>query len=157
MKRDYETVRTDSEIEHTFQFLTVIKGQAFNAEQAVASRKILASSAQRLNALAQMASSSEASPNVLAAFRQALAVHGAIQKQVSGMTAEAGRALSSFRIRTDAGDAVLNSRMIMDALEANGGDAYIRDMATKLMVADPKQLNRISREMTIFSTSLVPS
>lgn len=129
------------------ELLSRNKGQAFNAEQAVAARKILASSAQRLNALAQLAAGSESSPNVLAAFRQALAVHGAIQKQVSGMTAEAGRALSSFRIKSTAGDAVLDSRMILDAIEANGGDGYIRDMATKLMVADPKALNRISREM----------
>ncbi len=123
------------------------QGEAFNAEQAIAARKILASSSQRLSELARLASGSEASPETLIAFRQALSVQGAIQAQVSGMTAEAGRALSSFRHTATQGDALLDAQSILDAVEASGGGAHLRDMASKLLVADSRQLNRISREL----------
>ena len=123
------------------------QGQAFNAEEAVAARKILASSASRLSELSKLASGADSSPAVLVAFRQALSVHAAIQKQVSGMTAEAGRALNSFKIRPSAGDVRLDTQAVMDAIEASGGNASLRDMATKLMAADPAQLNKVARDL----------
>ena len=123
------------------------KGEAFNAEQAIAARHILASSAKRLEELARLASSTQGTPESLVAFRQALAVHGAIQQQVSGMTAEAGRALASFRYSARAGDNLLDTKAIMDAIEASGGQPHLRDMANKLLMMNGKQVNRISREL----------
>lgn len=80
------------------QLLFRRKGQAFNAETAVASRKILVSSASRLNDLAQKVASRDASDLDKFAFQKQLSIHYAIQAEVSGMTAEAGRALQSFKI-----------------------------------------------------------
>ncbi|MFO7990140.1 MAG: hypothetical protein R6U16_11715, partial [Desulfotignum sp.] len=67
-------------------------GEAFNAEQALAARKILVSSADNLKAMAQKATDpTQATDEVRVQFQRALALHQTIQAQVSGMTAEAGR------------------------------------------------------------------
>ncbi|MGE0775660.1 MAG: hypothetical protein AB7L36_11560, partial [Sphingomonadaceae bacterium] len=72
------------------------KGQALNAEQALAARSILAKSGDELVAMANKAVGG--SDEDLASFRRAWLRHVAIQEQVSGATAEAGRALSQFRM-----------------------------------------------------------
>ena len=80
------------------QLLERRQGEAFNAETVVASRKILVSSAEQVRDLARKAAGADASGEDKAAFLRAMTTHKAIQQQVSGLTAEAGRALSSFRI-----------------------------------------------------------
>jgi len=100
------------------QLLTRRKGQAFNAEQAVASRKILVSSAAKLKELATIAQSSQGSKEDQVAFLRALSIHKAIQEQVSGLTAEAGRALSSFRIKAGEIDIALNNIPVEDMAKA---------------------------------------
>jgi hypothetical protein len=84
------------------------RGQAFNAEEALAARRVLVSSGERLSRLARIINgrlpigetefADATLPEIQAAFQKQLLVHTAIQEQVSGMTAEAGRALQSFRI-----------------------------------------------------------
>ncbi|MFP5455965.1 MAG: hypothetical protein ACLGHK_10755, partial [Alphaproteobacteria bacterium] len=68
------------------------RGQALNAEQALAARAILAKSGDELVRLARSAQGG--SDDALAAFRAGLVRHAAIQEQVAGATAEAGRALA---------------------------------------------------------------
>lgn len=74
------------------------KGQAFNAEEATAARFMLASSADNLSKLAKKVQTLEATDIDKFEFQKALNLHYAIQAQVQGMTAEAGRALQAFRI-----------------------------------------------------------
>ncbi len=81
------------------QLLSRRKGEAFNAETAIAARKLMVSSASRLNDLARKVATREASDLDKFAFQKQLSIHYAIQAEVSGMTAEAGRALQSFRIQ----------------------------------------------------------
>jgi hypothetical protein len=70
-------------------------GQAFNAEQIWAARKLLVQSATRVaEAMKKAAIGSDA--DVLA-YAQAKDRHQMIQAQVAGITAEAGRALRAFR------------------------------------------------------------
>lgn len=114
------------------------KGQAFNAEQAVAARKILVSSGENLINLAKKAATG--SDEEVALFRRAMAQHSAIQSQVSGLTAEAGRALGSFRImaKSQAGQ----DRAIKEALQAGGGTDVSKAMAERLaMLDDAVQIN----------------
>lgn len=92
-------------------------GEAFNAEQAVAARRLLVASGENLIKLAQKAKNG--GDEAVAVFRRAMAQHRAIQLQVSGMTAEAGRALQSFRIMAQS--AAEQERMIKEAIEASGG------------------------------------
>lgn len=70
-------------------------GEAFNAEQIMAARKLLVQSATELRDLAAKVEGGT-DADVLA-YAQAEARHRMIQEQVSGVTAEAGRALRAFR------------------------------------------------------------
>jgi len=70
-------------------------GEAFNAEQIVAARKLLVQSAISVRDLAKKASTGD--EQAVMAYVQAKDRHLMIQEQVSGITAEAGRALRAFR------------------------------------------------------------
>lgn len=118
------------------------QGQAFNAEQALASRRILAASGEHLIELAKVASTG--SEQQMAQFRRALAQHRAIQAQVSGMTAEAGRALNSFKILAESSDQ--QTRAISEALDAGGGMGFTKDLATKLSRLEPHQVNAFVKQ-----------
>lgn len=115
------------------------RGQAFNAEQAVASRKILVASGEKLFDLADKAKGGGVED--LALFRRAMAQHQAIQQQVSGLTSEAGRALSSFRIM--AKSAKEQERAIKEALEVGGGENVTRGLAEKM--GDLKTTHQINQ------------
>lgn len=70
-------------------------GQAFNAEQIMSARKLLVASATFVrDAMAKAANGGDAD---VMAYAEARARHLMIQEQVSGVTAEAGRALRAFR------------------------------------------------------------
>lgn len=70
-------------------------GQAFNAEQVMAARKLLIKSATNLRDI--MRKAADGSDAEVMAYAEAKARHIMIQEQVSGITAEAGRALRAFR------------------------------------------------------------
>lgn len=110
------------------------KGQAFNAEEALAARQILAKSGNELVNLAKrVRSMDEPGDDVLAAFREAWLRHTAIQEQVSGMTAEAGRALSQFRMLAKS-NAV--PRQVLGAfINSGGGPKRLQDAAEVIIDA----------------------
>ena len=114
-------------------------GEALNAEQAVAARKLLVSSGENLIRLSNIAKSG--GDVDVALFRRAMAQHRAIQLQVSGMTAEAGRALQSFRIL--AGSGLEQERAIKEALDAAGGLTDNQALAQMMSeITDPTALGR---------------
>ena len=123
-------------------------GQALNAEQALAARQILAKSGERLVRLARKATGG--SDEDVAAFRQALVQHAAIQEQVAGLTAEAGRALAQFRMSADARAASPRAFAALNrtVIEAGGGRAAIEDAAGKIidLSADPAKANSFARQ-----------
>jgi hypothetical protein len=126
------------------QLLARRKGEAFNAEQAVAARKLLVASGEKLIELAKIAKTG--GDEDVAAFRRALAQHTAIQKQVSGLTAEAGRALQSFNIQ--ARSAKEQERMISEALIAGGGIDNSRAMAAMMDgLTEPHQINTMADQL----------
>ena len=117
------------------QLLKRRKGQAFNAEEALAARQILAKSGNELvNAAKQLRQmGDDPGSEALAVFRQKWMRHVAIQEQVAGMTAEAGRVLQQFR-------QAANSREVRgDVLEAlvrgGGGRETMVDAADALIEA----------------------
>ena len=119
------------------------QGEAFNAEQILAARKVLVASGESLVKLAGAAKNG--SEMDLALFRRAMSQHRAIQAQVSGMTAEAGRALQSFRVV--AASSREQERLIKEALETTGGEAVSRDMAAMLSeLDDPAQIGRFVKD-----------
>ncbi|PXA99874.1 hypothetical protein DMC47_01115 [Nostoc sp. 3335mG] len=107
------------------------KGQAFNAEQALAARQLLARSATDLvNMAKRIARTQNPGDEAEAAFREAWLRHAAIQEQVAGMTAEAGRLLQQFRMTADSRDATQALSSIGDIL---GGSGRLKDVAERIV------------------------
>jgi len=130
-----ETERLASDLGMTpEQLLARRKGQAFNAEEALAARQILAKSGNELVNMAKRIRGMENPSDAdLAAFREAWLRHAAIQEQVAGATAEAGRALAQFRM-------VANSRAVTgdvlgSLLNGPGGRKRLVDAADALLDA----------------------
>jgi len=115
-----------------------LTGQAFNAEQAVAARHLMVKSAQNVFDLAQRARGG--SDADLAAFEQAVTRHRAIQEQVAGMTAEAGRALSAFRIMV--GEGGNNVALLRKLIEQGGGRDRLMRMADHVVNLPPDKVGR---------------
>lgn len=118
-------------------------GQAFNAEEAYAARAILGKSASELVAMARRIQRAGAEPGseMLATFRKALVRHTAIQEQIAGATAEAGRALSAFRMAADSRD--IPGRVLDELVIAGGGSNRLKEAADIIidLEADPARLN----------------
>ena len=74
-------------------------GQAFNAEQVTAARKLLVQSASAVHAAMQKAAIG--GEQDLMAYAMAKDRHRMIQEQIAGLTAEAGRALRAFAQRPE--------------------------------------------------------
>lgn len=130
-----ETARLASELNLTpDQLLSRRKGQAFNAEQALAARQILAKSGNELvNAAKAIQRLDNPGDELTAEFRKKWMRHVAIQEQVSGMTAEAGRALQQFRQLADSravGGDVLNAMV-----RGGGGEGNLKEAAEVLLDA----------------------
>lgn len=116
------------------------RGQAFSAEEAYAARNLLVSSADNLTGLAKKASGPMASEADVFAFRKAMSTHYAIQTQVQAMTAEAGRALQSFRMM--AGGTEGQARAIRELLDRSGGVDMSQAMAGMIATLDsPAAIN----------------
>jgi len=109
-------------------------GTAFNAEEAVAARNLLVQSAEKVRDLAARAASG-ADADVIA-FQEATTRHVAIQEQIAGMTAEAGRALSSFRILAKGTE---GAKDLGDVLTKLGGRDDIIDVAKRIGSLDTPQ------------------
>lgn len=128
-------------------------GQAFNAEEAVAARNLLVQSATEVRNLAAKASGG-ADTDVLA-FQEAMTKHMAIQEQVAGMTAEAGRALSAFRIMAKGTNEAVDLGKLIEDL---GGRATIDDIARKINQFDtPEQISQFlmdSRKVSMSDMAL---
>lgn len=126
------------------------KGQAFSAEEAYAARSILAKSGNELVNIAKRIKSLGSDPGseALAAFRKALVRHTAIQEQVSGMTAEAGRALSAFRMAADSRD--VPGRVLEGLATAGKGTGRLQDAADRIvdLAEDPANLNRFVEKVS---------
>jgi endonuclease YncB( thermonuclease family) len=107
------------------------KGQALNAEEALAARQILARSGTDLVNMAKRISRVENPGDELeAAFRGAWLRHAAIQEQVAGMTAEAGRLLQQFRMTADSRDA---QRVLSSLGDSLGGPGRMKDVAERIV------------------------
>ena len=122
------------------------KGEAFNFATAYAARVINAQSAKELVELAKKAESVSASQVDLINFENALVKHAAIQEQIAGITAEAGRALAQFRYMAKA-DALTQDKMITEYLLKRGGDKSVRDIAGKIANMDStRRVSSFARE-----------
>lgn len=119
------------------------KGQALNAEEAYAARAILSKSGDELVNIARRIQRMEnPGDDVLAEFHKAIIRHTAIQEQVAGATAEAGRVLSQFRMAASSKDAP--GRILAGLANAGGGPKRLKEAAEAIVTLerDPANLNR---------------
>jgi len=100
------------------------------AAQAIASRKILASSADQLVVLAKKANSPEATQADLYAFRRGMAVHYAIQSEVVAARTETARSLRSWAIPV--GTDAQRGEAIAELINSTNGAASTKKMAKAL-------------------------
>lgn len=114
------------------QLLSRRKGQALNAEEALAARQILAKSGNELvNMAKRIRSMDEPGDDLLAQFRQAWVRHAALQEQVAGATAEAGRTLAQFKMM--ASSKAVRGDVLSAMVNSGGGRGRIRDAAETLL------------------------
>jgi len=118
--------------------------EAFTAEEALAARQILVASGENIIRLAKQA---EVGGDLeLALLRRAMAQHQAIQHQVAGMTAEAGRALQSFRIQAQSTKE--QQRAIEDAINDSGGFDINKQLAKRLgQLENSKEVGQVLSQM----------
>nr|WP_245173846.1 hypothetical protein [Erythrobacter sp. A6_0] len=130
-----ETERLASELNMSPEkLLARRKGQAFNAEEALAARRILAKSGNELvNAARSIQRMDLPGEELLAEFRQKWMRHVAIQEQVAGMTAEAGRALAQFRQAADSRE--VRTDILNGLIRGGGGQKGLKDAADRLLEA----------------------
>lgn len=123
--------------------LTRRKGQALNAEEALAARRILAASGNELVNMARRIQRLEnPGDDLLTQFRMAMTRHTAIQEQVAGATAEAGRALQQFRMAASSRDH--QGRVLEAVVNAGGGKDNLKRVADKIidLERDPGSFNQ---------------
>lgn len=124
------------------------RGQGFNAEEALAARRLLSSSGERLLAAAKKAAAPNASPADQFVFRKMMATHYAIQAEVIGARTETARALQSWRI--PAGGGAEQMRAIETMLQGSGGSDVSKEMAKRLAIlaenADTATINKAVRK-----------
>jgi len=122
-------------------------GEAFNAETAYEARRLNAQSAENLVELAKKARSVDASDVDLMNFEKALSRHATIQEQIAGITAEAGRALRSFReMVSSTGE--IRDKLIKDYIAQKGGKEKIEKVAEYLSELDtPESIAKFSTKV----------
>lgn len=105
-------------------------GTPMSAGEAIAARNLLTASGERLTELAKGIAGGTGTKTEEFLFRRQMAVHAAIQSEVIAARTETARALASWRI--PAGGGIDASKSVFDALEAMGGSATTKELATRL-------------------------
>ena len=121
-------------------------GEAFNAETSYAARVLNINSAKNLVQLAKKATGKNRTPQDLINLEEGMTRHTAIQEQVAGITAEAGRALRGFREIAKSTGAV-QERAIKEFIKQKGGDETIEAIAEAMSKLDsPSEIAKFSSQ-----------
>jgi hypothetical protein len=116
---------------------TLIKrraGQAFNAEEIRRARGLLVASAERVDDLArQIDEAIEPGDALNTDFREAILRHVAIQEQVAGISAEAGRALGAMRMLANSDNITpeMLASVLGGGMDVKGAARAIRQAGTR--------------------------
>lgn len=111
-------------------------GTAFNAEQSQAARNLLVASAEKVDTIAaRIAEKGDPGEDLLNEFRDTVLRHVAIQEQVAGVVAEAGRALGILRNRASSVNITAD---MLDAMMAGKGPAGLQRAARNIVEAGKK-------------------
>lgn len=105
------------------------QGQPLNAEEALAARRLWATSAEKLLQSAQLAAGGGDAE--LYNFRRMMAIHHAIQSEVIAARTETARALQSWSIPAGSGGQE-KARAIQQMLDVTGGAEVSRELAARV-------------------------
>lgn len=133
------------------ELLNRLQGQAYNAEELLAARKLLVSSAESLTAMSEKIATKTADEIDKFRFRRQLAVHYAIQAQVTGAIAEAGRALNAVKIQARSSKQQLAA--IDDILRNMPDGVRIEDIAEAMThIKTGRGINKYTRDLARVKT-----
>lgn len=107
-------------------------GELLNGKDMLNALRLLTASGAELDRLARAVVVPTATDLEKLKFRQQLAFHGALAKQVKGIQTDVARTLAVFRIPRDAGD-VAAGEAVRRVLDEYGGESSVRDLATKYL------------------------
>jgi hypothetical protein len=143
------TLREAEDIDGFQTLLERREGQPLNAEQITAARNFYYNTTNKLMELAKKAASPEATDVDQYAFRKMVATHHAVQKEVLGARAEAGRALQAWSIPAT-GTPTEKLKGMEEILNIYGGAEAGKDLAKKLASfadgqLDTTQINYITQ------------
>lgn len=108
------------------------KGVPFNAEEALAARRLWVASGEKLLEAAQAAARPNAGAVDQFNFRRMMAIHHAVQAEVIGARTETARALNAWKI--PAGSGAEQARGIDQLMAAMGGPEASAEMAKRLAI-----------------------
>lgn len=142
--------QTIKESSQEYRDLNDLIGRApgpMNAAQAVAARRLLASSGEQIVQLAKIAQSPGATPADLYNFRRAMSVHYAIQSEVVAARTETARALQAWAI--PAGATKARSQAVSELIMQSGGAGDIQALAKAVSTVgnNPTAINTMAREL----------
>ena len=109
-------------------------GQAFNAEEITAARGLLVASAERVDDIARRIDEAVEPGDALnAEFHEAILRHVAIQEQVAGISAEAGRALGAMRMLANSDNITpeMLASVLGGGMDVKGAARAIRQAGTR--------------------------
>ncbi len=118
-------------------------GQAFTAEELIASNEVLKASAEDVVKLRDAIDAGDNSDMALLQFQQALKRHIEVQKAVSGVKAEAGRALAAQKIL--AREIPTEQRALKEMLDALGGRDLTEEILAKFKKIDPNDTLAVNK------------
>lgn len=119
------------------QLVSRQKGQALNAEELLASRDVLVQASTEVARLAALRRAGDKSEKLAEEFLTATLRHAAIQEQVAGATAEAGRALSAMRIAAKENRAAEDLAEVVKQI--GGGDDKLDELADAIGALETDQ------------------
>jgi len=149
-----ETAKAAEQLGMTPEQLAKLKpGKALNAEELLAARRINVATSEDVRAAVKNYQANDSTANLLA-VQAAMQKHVAVLNSVSGATAEAGRALSQFRIAASAlREPVSNYDQVLQRLGGRDVTAEIAQKLSTIPEDDLVGLNKFLRGATQFSTA----
>jgi hypothetical protein len=151
-----QTLSAAQDIDGYESLLARRTGDAFNAEQIVAGRKVYYDTTTKLMDAARKAAAPTATDIDHFNFRKMIAVHQAVQKEFMGIRAEAGRALQAWRIPVG-GTGGENVRALEQVLNEFGGADASKELARRLATINDhmntSQINAIVNKTALARTT----
>ena len=131
------------------KLMTSEKGTTYTAEEIVAARMVLHSSAARIYSLATKVYKGNATTLEALKFRRQLQFHREYQNHFMGARAEAGRTLNAFRVPTAADD--VDMPRVMELIDAGAG--YDTNRIAKAIALMPKDVTSVSNAARKYTQS----